>query len=181
MSLANLSPGKDVPNNINVIIEISAFSEPTKYEVDKDSGLLCVDRFLQTSMVYPTNYGYVPSTLCDDGDPADVMVLTPAGIQPGAMIRCRPIGMLPMTDESGEDNKILALPIEKVCAEYAHIQSLDDVSEIVLKRIKHFFEHYKDLTEGKWVKVGDWQGVQAAKAELKRSVLQYQNGGEVSA
>ena len=180
MSLMSLSPGRDVPNDINVVIEISASGQPTKYEIDKDSGLLCVDRFLQTSMIYPVNYGYVPSTLCGDGDPADVMVISPYPIQAGALIRCRPIGMLPMTDESGEDNKILALPIQKVCAEYAHMNSLDDISDVVLNRIKHFFEHYKDMTPGKWVKVGSWMGVEAAQEELKTSVATYQNQNLVS-
>ena len=130
MSLLNVPAGKDVPNDFNVIIEIPANGQPTKYELDKDTGILSVDRFMPTSMVYPANYGYVPSTLCGDGDPADVLVLTPNPVQPGSLIRCRAIGMLQMTDESGEDCKILALPIKKVCAEYAHMESLSDISDI---------------------------------------------------
>ncbi len=174
MSLLNLSAGSDLPNDFNVIIEISANGQPTKYELDKDSGLLCVDRFMPTSMVYPANYGYVPSTLCDDGDPADVLVLTPAPVHVGCVIRCRAIGMLPMTDESGEDNKILALPITKVCAEYADMNTLSDVPPILLKRISHFFDHYKELEMGKWVKTGEWQGLEAAEKELLDSVKRYQ-------
>lgn len=173
MSLNNIPAGKDLPADFNVIIEISACSQPTKYELDKDTGLLCVDRFMPTSMIYPANYGYVPSTLCDDGDPADVLVLTPTPIQPGALVRCRPIAMLPMTDESGGDNKILAVPIDKVCLEYVHIKSLADVSPIVLQRIEHFFTSYKALESGKWVKVGQWQDRAAAEAELKNSVALY--------
>jgi len=174
MSLLHIPAGKDVPEDFNVIIEIAANGQPTKYELDKDNGVLCVDRFMPTSMIYPANYGYVPATLCDDGDPADVLVLTPAPVQAGCMIRCRAIGLLPMTDESGEDNKILALPIKKVCAEYAEMNSLDDVAPILLKRISHFFNHYKELEMDKWVKTGEWQGADAAKKELITSVKRYQ-------
>ncbi len=174
MSLLSIPAGKDLPNDFNVIIEISANGQPTKYELDKETGLLTVDRFMPTSMVYPANYGYVPSTLCDDGDPADVLVLTPGPVQAGSLIRCRAIGMLPMTDESGGDNKILAVPVEKVCVEFAHIKELADISEIVLKRISHFFNRYKELEPNKWVKVGDWQPRQAAEKELLDSVKCYQ-------
>jgi len=175
MSLLNVPAGKDVPNDFNVIVEIPANGQPTKYELDKDTGILSVDRFMPTSMIYPANYGYVPSTLCDDGDPADVLVLTPATVQAGCMIRCRALGVLPMTDESGEDNKILAVPVAKVCAEYAHINELSDISDIVLKRIQHFFNRYKELEPNKWVKVGDWLGRADAEKELLRSVKMYQD------
>ena len=174
MSLLNLSAGKDLPRDFNVVIEIPANGQPTKYELDKDTGILVVDRFMPTSMIYPANYGYVPATLCDDGDPADVLVMTPAPVQAGCMIRCRAIGMLPMTDESGEDNKILAVPIAKVCSEYAHIESLEHVSDVFLKRISHFFDRYKELETGKWVKTSDWVGREAAEKELTESVTRYQ-------
>lgn len=176
MSIQSISAGKQIPDDVNVVIEIPANGDPTKYELDKETGLLCVDRFMPTAMVYPANYGYVPSTLCGDGDPADVLVMTPFSIQAGSLIRVRAIGMLPMTDESGEDNKILALPIKKVCAEYAHIDTLDDVSPIMLKRIAHFFTRYKELEEGKWVKVGQWLGREAAEKELTDAVARYQAG-----
>jgi len=175
MSLLNVPAGKDLPNDFNVIIEIPANGQPTKYELDKETGVLTVDRFMPTSMIYPANYGYVPSTLCDDGDPADVLVLTPSTVQAGSLIRCRAIGMLPMTDESGEDNKILAVPIDKVCAEYVHIRELSDISDIVLKRIQHFFNRYKELEPSKWVKVGDWKERPEAEAELVASVKNYQS------
>ena len=174
MPFDQIPAGKAVPTDINVIIEISSCSEPTKYEVDKETGMLCVDRFIATSMIYPTNYGYVPSTLSGDGDPADVLVITPNPVQPGSLIRCRPVAMLSMEDESGEDNKVLALPIAKVCAEYAHMQTLADINPQLLARIKHFFEHYKDLEQGKWVKVKDWQDKAAAEKEIIDSVARYQ-------
>ena len=180
MSLLRIPAGQDLPRDFNVVIEISANGQPTKYELDKDMGVLVVDRFMPTSMIYPANYGYVPATLCDDGDPADVLVITPAPVQAGCMIRCRPIGMLPMTDESGEDNKILAVPVVKVCAEYAHIESLSDVSEVLLKRISHFFNHYKELELDKWVKTGEWLGREAAEQELIDSVQRYQKSAAVA-
>jgi inorganic pyrophosphatase len=173
MSLLDIPAGKDLPNDFNVIIEIPANGQPTKYELDKDTGVLTVDRFMPTSMIYPANYGYIPSTLCDDGDPADVLVLTPATVQAGSLIRCRALGMLPMTDESGEDNKILAVPIDKVCVEYSHLRELTDISDIMLKRIQHFFNRYKELEPNKWVKVGEWQPRSAAEEEILKSETTY--------
>ena len=173
MSLNNVPAGKNVPDEINVIIEIPLNGEPVKYEVDKDTGALFVDRILGTAMHYPCNYGYVNNTLCGDGDPADVMVITRFGLIPGSVVRCRPIGVLKMTDESGEDAKILAVPTEKISQMNKKIQKLEDVPELLLKRIAHFFEHYKDLEEGKWVKVEGWEDENAAKKEILDAVELY--------
>jgi inorganic pyrophosphatase len=175
MGLAHVSAGKDVPNNINVIIEISANSQPVKYEVNKDEGnVLFVDRFLNTAMFYPANYGYVPNTLSEDGDPVDVLVVTPIPVIAGAVIRCRPIGVLKMSDESGIDAKVLAVPVDKLCKEYKNIKSYQDLSAGLIKSIEHFFEHYKDLEEGKWVKVDGWADVEEAKAEILAGIKRYQ-------
>ena len=171
MAINQLSAGKDIPNDFNVVIEISANNGPIKYEVDKDTGMLEVDRFLTTPMQYPCDYGFIPNTLSDDGDPADVLVISPAPIQPGSVVRCRPLGVLMMTDEKGEDCKILAAPLEKVCPQLANIQELSDVPETLVNSIKHFFEHYKDLEEGKWVKVDGWKDKQAACDEITKSLI----------
>lgn len=175
MSLHKVPAGKNLPDEINVIIEIPLNGEPVKYEVDKDTGALFVDRILGTAMHYPCNYGYVNNTLCGDGDPLDVMVITRFGLIPGSVVRCRPLGILRMTDESGEDAKILAAPIVKISPMKKDLQDLDDVPEILLKRISHFFEHYKDLEEGKWVKVEGWENAEAAKKEILASVEMYNN------
>lgn len=170
-----VSPGQNIPNDINVIIEIPACSNPVKYEVNKESGVLFVDRFMSTSMVYPCNYGYMPRTLCEDGDPLDVLVLAPFPLLNGTVIRCRPVGILGMTDEAGEDGKLLAVPIDKLSPLYKHIQDYTDVDEMTLKTIAHFFEHYKDLEPGKWVKISGWQDAQAARGEIITSVERYQD------
>ncbi len=174
MALNQIPAGRDIPHDFNVVVEIPAECSSVKYELDKDTGLLTVDRFMPTAMHYPCNYGYVPSTLADDGDPTDVLLITPYTIHPGCLIRCRPIGLLRMTDESGEDSKVLAVPIEKVCAQYSQIKSLDDIAPIVLESIVHFFEHYKDLEPNKWVKVVGWEDINAAKAEIESGVSKYQ-------
>lgn len=166
--------GKDVPNDINVVIEIPAFSEPVKYEFDKDSHMLVVDRFMSTCMQYPCNYGFVPHTLSEDGDPVDVLVVTPVPLRHGAVIRCRPVGMLKMTDESGVDAKIVAVPVDKLTPIYQHVKEIADLPELLIKQIKHFFEHYKDLEAGKWVKVDAWVDAAAAKAEILASIKRYQ-------
>lgn len=178
MSLHDISSGSDLPNDINVIIEIPMNSEPVKYEVDKASGALFVDRVLTTPMHYPCNYGYVPHTLCGDGDPIDVLVMMPVPLQPGSVIRCRPLGMLKMTDESGEDAKLFAVPHTKVFPAYKNYRSVEDVNPLMLQRISHFFEHYKDLEEGKWVKIEGWEGVEAAHAEITDSVQRFQAAPE---
>lgn len=183
-SLEKINAGKHIADDVNVVIEIPADSGPVKYEFDKDSGMICVDRFMPTAMSYPCNYGFIPHTLSDDSDPADVLVVTPYPVHPGSVIRSRVIGMLRMTDEAGEDCKLLALPIEKLCAEYAHIKSLSDLSPIVLDRIKHFFERYKELEPNKWVKVNGWEDQAAATKEIKDSIARYQaaqKSGEVTA
>ena len=167
MTMEQISPGKNIPNDINVIIEIPANGSQVKYEVDKDSGLLIVDRFMPTAMHYPCNYGFVPSTLAGDGDPVDVLVMTPFEIQAGCLIRVRAIGMLNMTDEAGRDCKVLAVPIEKVCMQYAHIQSLEDIPQVLRDSIVHFFENYKALEPKKWVKVEGWVGKKEAEQEIQ--------------
>ena len=166
MNLDRVDSGQDLPNDFNVIIEIPMHAEPIKYEVDKETGAMFVDRFMSTSMHYPCNYGYIPHTLSGDGDPVDVLVLSPVPLITGVVVRCRPVGMLKMTDEAGEDTKLLAVPIDKLTPLYANIQSPRDLPELVLSQIAHFFEHYKDLEPGKWVKVEGWVGPEEAKAEI---------------
>ncbi|MGE3920073.1 MAG: inorganic diphosphatase [Gammaproteobacteria bacterium] len=173
MSFKQIPAGRDVPNDINVVIEIPMRSEPVKYEVDKETSVLFVDRFLDTAMYYPCNYGYIPHTLSEDGDPVDVLVMSPAPLISGSVIRARPIGMLKMTDESGVDAKILAVPVDKLSVNYRKIHSPQDVSPQLLACISHFFEHYKDLEEGKWVKVDGWVGTDEAKKEILASVERY--------
>ena len=173
MSLNKVSSGRDVPNDFNVIIEIPMNADPIKYEVDKDSGAIFVDRFMTTAMHYPCNYGYIPQTLADDGDPVDVLVITPFALTPGVVVTCRPLGVLQMDDEAGGDAKLLAVPINKVLPIYSHWQKPEDINQMRLKAIQHFFEHYKDLEEGKWVKVRGWEGPEAAKAEVVSGLAAY--------
>ncbi len=173
MSFKDVPAGKEVPKNINVIIEIPANSPPVKYEVDKDSDALFVDRFMTTAMFYPCNYGYVPHTLSEDGDPVDVLVVTPIPLISGAVIRCRPVGMLKMSDESGPDAKIIAVPISKLTKEYDDIKTYEDLPTKLLKSIEHFFAHYKDLEPNKWVKIDGWASVDAAEQEIMAGVKRY--------
>jgi inorganic pyrophosphatase len=173
MSLHNVIPGAKAPDEFNVIIEIPMNADPIKYEVDKASGAIFVDRFMTTSMHYPCNYGYVPRTLADDGDPVDVLVITPYPLTPGVVVTCRPLGMLKMDDEAGGDAKLIAVPIDKVLPIYSHWKTVDDINPMRLKSIQHFFEHYKDLEEGKWVKVVGWEGVEAAKKEITDGLAHY--------
>lgn len=170
MSYNNIPPGKDAPNDIYVVIEIPTNSDPIKYEVDKDSDALFVDRFLGTPMFYPANYGYIPNTLSEDGDAADVMVVTPYPVVAGSVIRCRPVGMLRMEDESGIDAKIVAVPHEKLTPIYKNVQEHTDLPELLLKQMEHFFTHYKDLEPGKWVKISGWGGSDEAKQEILKSI-----------
>jgi len=174
MSLNNVNAGRDVPNDFNVVIEIPMNGDPVKYEVDKESGAIFVDRFMGTAMHYPCNYGYVPNTIADDGDPCDVLVITPFPLIPGVVVRCRAIGVLKMTDEAGGDSKVLAVPIEKLLPLYSNIQTVQDVPDLTLRQIQHFFEHYKDLEKGKWVKVEGWEGPDSAKAEIVNGVKAYE-------
>ncbi|AGA89998.1 inorganic pyrophosphatase [Thioflavicoccus mobilis 8321] len=178
MDLHNVSRGRDVPNEINVIIEIPSHAEPVKYEMDKETGAMFVDRFMSTAMHYPCNYGYVPHTLSPDGDPVDVMVITPYSLIPGSVIQCRPIGVLKMTDESGDDAKILALPVDRLFKGYREIESFRDMPSHLLDQIAHFFEHYKDLDEGKWVRVMGWGGRDEAREEILRSVQMFEDAPE---
>jgi inorganic pyrophosphatase len=173
MSLMQIKSGRDVPNEINVIIEIPMHGEPVKYEVDKDTGALFVDRFMATAMFYPTNYGYIPNTLSEDGDPVDVLVITPVPLISGAVIPCRVVGMLKMTDESGIDAKLLAVPITKLSKMYRHIETYHDLPEQLLLSLEHFFNHYKDLEEGKWVKIDGWVGPEEARQEIMACVERF--------
>jgi inorganic pyrophosphatase len=174
MSLQQVPAGRNVPDDINVIIEVPMNSPAIKYEVDKASGAIFVDRMLKTAMYYPCNYGYVPHTLCGDGDPADVLVVLPLPMLPGTVVRCRPVGVLRMRDEAGDDAKIIAVPVTDVTGIYRDINSVEDLDEILLDQISHFFEHYKDLERNKWVELNGWEGVDAAKQELKNAVKAYQ-------
>ena len=166
MGLDRVPSGKDLPNDFNVIIEISMHADPIKYEVDKESGAIFVDRFMSTAMHYPCNYGYIPHTIAGDGDPVDVLVVSQFALPPGVVVRCRPIGMLKMTDEAGEDAKLLAVPVDKLTPMYHNVVSQRDLPQILLDQISHFFEHYKDLEPGKFVKVVGWVGVEEAKQEI---------------
>ena len=174
MSLHNVTPGAKAPVEFNVIIEIPMNADPIKYEVDKESGALFVDRFMTTAMHYPCNYGYIPQTLSDDGDPVDVLVITPFALTPGVVVTCRAIGVLKMEDEAGGDAKVLAVPIDKILSIYTHWQKPEDMNQLRLKAIQHFFEHYKDLEAGKWVKVQGWEGPESATAEIRSGIESYQ-------
>ncbi|GAA4648424.1 inorganic diphosphatase [Kistimonas scapharcae] len=174
MSFEQIPAGKDIPNDFNVIIEIPANSDPVKYEIDKDSDAVFVDRFMATPMFYPANYGYIPQTLADDGDPIDVLVVTPYPVIHGSVIRCRAVGVLNMTDEKGEDVKLLAVPHDKLTSLYKDVKDYRDLPELLVRQIQHFFENYKDLEEGKWVKVESWEGPEAAREAIVQSVEAYQ-------
>ena len=173
MSLYNVTPGRNAPEEFNVVIEIPMNADPIKYEVDKESGAIFVDRFMTTAMHYPVNYGYVPQTLSGDGDPVDVLVMTPFPLQAGVVIPCRALGILKMEDEAGVDGKVLALPTTKICPQYNHINKLEDLNPLTLETISHFFEHYKDLEKGKWVKVLGWGGLEDATKEITDGVANY--------
>ena len=173
MNLERVTAGRDVPNDVNVIIEIPMNADPVKYEVDKQTGAVFVDRFMSTAMHYPCNYGYVPRTLSGDGDPVDVLVLSPFPLITGVVVRCRPVGMLRMKDEAGEDTKLLAVPIDRLTSQYRGIRSPRDLPGARLAAITHFFEHYKDLERGKWVKVQGWVGAGPARKEILAGVARF--------
>ena len=173
MSYNAIPAGKDLPNDINVVIEIPANHDPIKYEIEKDYDALFVDRFVATPMFYPANYGYIPQTLSEDGDPLDVLVITPYPVMPGSVIRSRPVGILNMTDESGSDAKLIAVPHSKLTKMYDHINDVSDVPELLLKQIEHYFENYKDLEAGKWVKVENWSNAEDARKEIIASRERY--------
>ena len=174
MGLDRVLSGKDLPNDFNVVIEISMHSEPIKYEVDKESGAIFVDRFMSTSMHYPCNYGYIPHTIAGDGDPVDVLVLSQFALPPGVVVRCRPIGILKMEDEAGADAKLLAVPVDRLTPMYREIHAPRDLPQIVLEQIAHFFQHYKDLEPGKFVKLLGWFGIEEARKEITDGVAAYQ-------
>ncbi len=174
MSFNSISAGKDLPNDVYVVIEIPANHEPIKYEIDKDMDCLLVDRFMATPMFYPANYGYINNTLAGDGDPLDVLVVTPYPVQPGSVIRARPVAVLNMEDEGGEDVKLLAVPHTKLTKIYDDVQDVNDVPELLRNQIKHFFENYKDLEAGKWVKVRDWGNADDARALIEEAAAAYE-------
>ena len=173
MSFNNIPAGKDAPNDVFVAIEIPANHAPIKYEIEKEYDALMVDRFMATPMFYPANYGYIPQTLADDGDALDVLVVTPYPVAPGSVIRCRPIGVLNMTDEAGEDAKLVAVPHTKITKMYDGVEDITDLPQLLRDQIAHFFENYKDLEVGKWVKVEGWEGVEAAKKAIVDSIEAY--------
>ena len=177
MRIEAIAIGDNPPNDVNVIIEVPVGGNPIKYEMDKDAGTLVVDRFLYTPMSYPGNYGFVPHTLSDDGDPIDVLVCNTRQLIPGCVINVRPIGVLVMEDTSGQDEKILAVPAHALTKRYDHVQTYSDLPEITLKQIEHFFEHYKDLEPGKWVKIGDWLGVDAARDMITAAIERARTAG----
>ena len=173
MSVTKIPAVNDVPNDIFVAIEIPANSSPIKYEIEKEYDALMVDRFMATPMFYPANYGYIPNTLADDGDALDVLVVTPYPVAPGSVIRCRPVGVLNMTDEAGEDAKLLAVPHTKLTKMYDDVEDITDLPQLLRDQIAHFFENYKDLEVGKWVKVEGWEGADAAKKAIVESIEAY--------
>lgn len=173
MDFDKVPAGKSLPDDIYVVIEIPANSTPIKYEIDKDSSAVFVDRFMATPMFYPANYGYIPHTLSEDGDALDVLVVTPYPVVPGSVIRARPVGILNMSDEAGKDAKLVAVPHTKLSKLYDNVQEATDLPELLLKQIEHFFENYKDLEEGKWVKVDGWDNADAARAEIIKSAAAY--------
>jgi inorganic pyrophosphatase len=174
MSIHDVTAGQHVPQEFNVIIEIPMNGDPVKLEVDKKTGALFVDRFILSAMHYPANYGYIPHTLADDDDPVDVLVHTPFPLLPGVVVRCRALGLLRMDDEAGGDAKLLAVPADDICPLFTHWKTIADVPDIRLRQIQHFFEHYKDLEAGKWVKVLGWLGVEFAHKEILEGIQRHE-------
>ena len=172
-SLERLGPGKDAPEVVNVVIEIPMGGH-IKYEMDKETGLIKVDRVLYTAMYYPFNYGFIPGTLEEDGDPVDVLVLSYDSFFPGTFLKARPVGLLVMEDEEGPDSKIIAVPVEKVDPRFKNYKDVDDIPDIVKDKIKHFFEHYKELEPGKWVKITEWKSREEALKRIKEAIERYQ-------
>ena len=177
MRIDAIAIGENPPDDINVIIEVPLGGQPIKYEMDKDAGVLVVDRFLYTPMAYPGNYGFVPHTLSDDGDPIDVLVCNTRPLVPGCVINVRPIGVMLMEDNSGQDEKVIAVPTHKLTKRYDGVKDYADMPDITLKQIEHFFEHYKDLEPGKWVKIGGWQNVDVAKTLIVEAIERAKKAG----
>jgi inorganic pyrophosphatase len=174
MLLEAVSIGRNPPEEVNVIVEVPVGGEPVKYEMDKASGAMVVDRFLYTSMRYPGNYGFIPKTLSDDGDPCDVLICNQRGIIPGAIVACRPVGVLKMKDEAGGDEKIIAVPVPRLTRRYENVHNYTDLPDITISQVQHFFEHYKDLEPTKWVKVTGWGDAAEARALIMQGVERYQ-------
>jgi inorganic pyrophosphatase len=170
MDLTRISVGRDPPRDLHAVVEIPLGGVPVKYEIDKDSGALFVDRFLHTAMFYPGNYGFIPHTLSADGDPCDVLVVSQVPVVPGAVIRCRPVGALVMEDEAGADEKILAVPVDKLHPFYTGVSSYKDLPVIMCEQIAHFFQHYKDLEKGKWVSIVKWLDADGAEALVMEAI-----------
>tara|TARA_R110001606_G_scaffold26267_12_gene84856 strand:- start:22979 stop:23590 length:612 start_codon:yes stop_codon:yes gene_type:complete len=171
MDISKIPAGRDVPRDVNVVIEIPLGGVPVKYEVEKESGAMFVDRFLHTAMFYPCNYGFIPHTLADDGDPVDVLVAGPIPVMPGAVIRARPVGVLIMEDEAGQDEKILSVPVDDLHPYYSNISNYSDLRGILLDQISHFFEHYKDLEEDKWVRIVRWGDAEEASDMIVKALV----------
>ena len=174
MRIEAISVGADPPNEVNVIVEVPVGGEPIKYEMDKEAGTLVVDRFLHTSMRYPGNYGFIPHTLSDDGDPLDVLIANQRSIVPGAVVAVRPIGVFMMQDEAGVDEKIVAVPVSRLSLSFEQVQDYTQLPEIIVQQIQHFFEHYKDLEPHKWVKALGWRNVDEAKKIILDSIARAQ-------
>ncbi len=170
MRIDAISIGNNPPKDVNVIIEVSVGGQPIKYELDKEAGVLVVDRFLYTPMFYPGNYGFVPHTLSEDGDPIDVLVCNTRPLVPGCVINVRPIGVLIMEDNAGQDEKIIAVPSSDLTKRYDDVKEYSDIPKITLQQIEHFFEHYKDLEPGKWVKIDDWHGSEDAQRLIVKAI-----------
>jgi len=170
MRIEAIAIGDDPPRDVNVIIEVPVGGQPIKYEMDKEAGTLFVDRFLYTPMSYPGNYGFVPHTLSEDGDPIDVLVCNTRELMPGCVINARPVGVLIMEDNAGQDEKILAVPAHRLTQRYDHVKNYSDLPDITVQQVQHFFEHYKDLEPGKWVKIGDWLGADRARDLITEAI-----------
>lgn len=170
MNIDKISIGKDAPNYVNVIIEVPMNADPVKYEMDKDSGAIFVDRFIATPMYYPCNYGFVPNTLSDDGDPCDVLVVSDYPVVPGAVISAKPVGVLIMEDEKGMDEKIIAVPGKKLNSQYESVESYEELPANLINKIRHFFENYKGLEKGKWVKVAGFEGAAKARQLIQEGI-----------
>lgn len=170
MNIQSIAPGRNPPEEVNAFIEIPQGGQPVKYEIDPLSGALFVDRFLHTSMIYPTNYGFIPNTLAEDGDPLDILVVSPTPVVPGVIIRARPVGVLLMADEKGADEKIMAVPIDRLNPFYANVRSYTDLPPLLIEQIGHFFRHYKDLEPGKTSSVGEWAGLEEAHMRIRMAI-----------
>ena len=175
MDITKIPPGRNPPHEVNAFVEIPQGALPVKYEIDKASGALFVDRFLHTSMIYPSNYGFIPNTLAEDGDPIDILVVTPMPVVAGSVIRARPVGVLLMSDEKGVDEKVLAVPVDPLNPFYSNVKSHLDLPPLMVAQIKHFFMHYKDLEPGKAASVGDWAGAEMAHERIMLAIARYKD------